>query len=565
MRGLFGRVGVRGTVGRSNRLGPGLLAGLLVVLALAAWASAATSRHVALGQPRVLAAVSASSMLRIAQIESGVPETFDPALLGDNRTIELAQNVWEGLLDINDKLQVVPAIASSWSVSKSGLVYTFKLRRNAHFQNGDPVTAADFIYTYSRSLLPATASDTSFFLTDIKGADAVNSGKAKTVSGLKALDPYTLQITLAHRAGYFPNLVSRWPAWVVDSKVIAKNGKAWVKPGNSIGTGPYQLVRQVGNQEYDFRANPTYWGGKPAIGRVNWFAVPDSTAALARYQSGQFDAVLNLSAASVLKVQSDPTLKSQFHSRSFLRTVWLAWQNNKAPFNNKLVRQAFAHAIDNAALVKIALAGQATPANGWLPTGLPGNVNSSRKPYAYDAKLAQKLLAQAGYPGGKGFPKLEIAFKDSLGSQQQVFEFVQAQLQQNLGISIGLKNMPINAFDALVKDPKSRPLIYGYTFGFDYPDAQEADEYLRVTGAPYNYENYSNKRYDALVAKANASSNQALRVKLYQQAENVLMNDLGVLPLYYPNTNWLAKPYVKNFALTALYMRKWQTISVGSH
>ena len=158
-----------------------------------------------------------------------------------------------------------------------------------------------------------------------------------------------------------------------------------------------------------------------------------------------------------------------------------------------------------------------------------------------------------------------IAFKDSLGSQQQVFEFVQAQLQQNLGISIGLKNMPINAFDKLVGDAKTRPLIYGYTFGFDYPDAQEADEYLRVTGAPYNYENYSNKRYDTLVEKANASSNQAERVKLYQQAENVLMNDLGVLPLYYPNTNWLAKPYVRNFALTALYMRKWQTISVGSH
>jgi oligopeptide transport system substrate-binding protein len=506
---------------------------------------------------------AASGTLRIAQVESGVPEAFDPALLGDNRTIELAQNVWEGLLDINEKFQVVPQIARSWSVSKSGLVYTFHLRKNVRFQNGDPVTAQDFIYTYTRSLLPATASDTSFFLTDIAGANAVNSGKAKTVSGLKARDPYTLQVTLTHRAGYFPSLVSRWPAWVVDSKVVEKDGKNWVKPGNSVGTGAYKLVKQVGNTEYDFQANAGYWGTKPTIQNVNWSAVADSTAALARYQSGQFDVVLNLSAASVLQVQQDPTLKSQFHSRPLLRTVWLAWQTNKPPFNDKRVRLAFAHAIDRNLLVKVALSGQATPGNGWLPPGLPGNVNSTRKPYAMNVDLARKYLAQAGFPEGKGFPKLDIYFKDSLGSQQQLFELIQAQLKQNLGISLGLKNTPVNAFDEMVDSPKKRPLLYGYTFGFDYPDAQEADEYLRVTGAPYNYENYSNKRYDALVGQANSSSDASKRAKLYAQAENILMNDLGVLPLYYPNTNWLAKPNVKNFALTALYMRKWNTISLG--
>jgi ABC-type transport system substrate-binding protein len=224
---------------------------------------------------------------------------------------------------------------------------------------------------------------------------------------------------------------------------------------------------------------------------------------------------------------------------------------------------AFTYALDRKALVKIALSGQATPANGWLPPGLPGNVNSTRKPYATNVPLAKKLLAEAGFPDGNGFPKLDIYFKDSLGSQQQLFELIQAQLKQNLGISVGLKNTPVNAFDALVKDPKKRPLLYGYTFGFDYPDAQEADEYLRVTGAPYDYENYSNKRYDALVEKANSASNPAVRKKLYEQAENILMDDVGLLPLYYPNTNWIAKPNVKNFALTALYMRKWNAVSLG--
>lgn len=320
------------------------------------------------------AAAPSHSVLRIAQVDTGFDTAFDPALLDDNRVIEVGQNEWEGLLDIDDALQVVPNIAQSWSVSKNGLVYTFNLRKDVRFQNGDPVTAQDFLYTFTRSLSPKVASPTSFFLTDIKGANAFAAGKAKTVSGLKVLSPYVFQVTMAHKAGYFPNLVSRWPAWVVDSKVVAKYGNTgWIKPGNSVGTGPYQLVNQVGNEEYDFKANPRYWGSpKPTIPRVDWYAIPNSTAALARYQTGSVDVVLNLSPASVLKVQSDSTLRSQFHSRPLLRTVWLQWDNHRAPFDNEDVRLAFSHAIDKQALVKIALAGQGTPANSWLPRACPG-------------------------------------------------------------------------------------------------------------------------------------------------------------------------------------------------
>jgi oligopeptide transport system substrate-binding protein len=503
----------------------------------------------------------ATAPLRIAI--TGAPDPFDPTLLGDNRSIELAQNVYEGVLDVNDSARIVPGLARTWSISNNGLVYTFHLRHGLRFQNGDPIRAKDFVYTYNRSLDPKVASPTSFFLSDIEGANAVLGGKAKRASGIRALGPYTLQVTLAHPAGYFAAEISRWSAWVVDSKVIAKYGKSWIKPPHNIGSGAYQLVGQVGDQQYTFQANPDYYLGKPKVDRVQVTAIPNSTAALARYEAGELDAVVNVSAAGILRVRSDRALSAQFHTRPIERTVWLAMDNTKAPFNNLHVRQAFNHAIDKATLVKVALSGVGTPANAWLPPGLPGNVNGQHKGSTYNVALARKLLAQGGYPNGNGFPKISLYYAINYGEYSEVYEYIQSQLNRNLGITLGLKELPINAFNNLVGNAKQRPQLWGYTFGFDYPDPQELDQYLGITGAPYNYEGYSNKHYDQLVAKANATSNQAKRTRLYQQAESVRLADAPTVPLYFVNENWIVKPNVHGFGFSPLYMHKWREVSIS--
>jgi len=505
-------------------------------------------------------ASAAGGTLRIAI--TGAPDPFDPALLGDNRSIELAQNVYEGVLGVNNKAQIVPALTTSWNRSANGLVYTFKLRHGLQFGNGDPLTADDFVYTFNRSLSPKTASGTSFFLADIKGADAVLNGKAKTASGIRAVDKYTVQVTLAHKAGYFAAEISRWPAWVVDSKVIAKYGKAWVTPPHNIGSGAYQLTGQVGDQQYTFTANPSYYLGKPSIGRVSVSAVSDSTAAVARYQAGEFDAVVGLSAAAILQVKSNPTLRAQFHTTPIERTVWLEMNNTKPPFNKLAVRQAFNHAIDKKTIIQIALAGVGTQANAWLPSGITGNFNAQHSASTYNVTLARKLLAKAGYPNGKGFPTVELDYGINYGEYPQVYELIQGQLEKNLGIKIGLKELPINAFNNELTSPKTRPLLWGYTFGFDYPDAQELDQYLGIAGAPYNYDGYSNRNYDRLVARANTESNQATRAKLYAQAENVRLADAPTVPLYFVNQNWLVKPNVKGFGYSPLYMHPWRQVSI---
>lgn len=528
-----------------------VLATAVIGLASATAATASATHH---------STAKTAGTLRIAVSEP--PNSFDPAVLADNRSIELAQNVYDGLTDVNSQMKVVPAIASHWKISGGGKVYTFYLRHNVRFQNGDPVTAQDFVYTFNRALSPKIASPDSFFLTNIAGANAVTKGKAKAATGLKAINKYTLRIRLTGPAGYFPSLVSRWPAWVVDPKVANKSNSKWAKPGTAIGTGPFRWTGAVGDSQYSFTANPNYFGGKPKVSKVTVTVLPSSAAAVARYQAGNFDAVINLDSAALQVVKSSKTLRAQFHSRPLLRTVWLGMGYDKAPFNNVKVRQAFNHAINRAALIKVALGGQATAGSGWLPPGIPGSIAGKQKPYSYNPTLAKQLLSQAGYPNGQGFPSINLYYTLSPGEYEQAFEFIQNELQQNLGVHIGLKPMTANGFNSLVGNPSTRPVFYGFSFGLDYPDAQEQATYLGITGAGYNFENYSNPQYDKLVNKANASPNQAKRAKLYAESEKLRYNQAVDVVLYYPNTTWLVKPNVHGFGESPLYTKKWIGVSV---
>ena len=273
-------------------------------------------------------------------------------------------------------------------------------------------------------------------------------------------------MTLAHKAGYFAAEISRWPAWVVDSKVITKYGKNWITPPHNVGSGAYQLTGQVGNEQYTFTANPGYYLGKPSIGQVSVAAVPDSTAAVARYQANEFDAVVGLSAAAILQVKSNPTLRSQFHTTPIERTVWLEMNNAKPPFDKLAVRQAFNHAIDKNAIIKIALAGVGTPANASLPPGIAGNVNAQHSGSTYNVALAQQLLAKAGYPNGKGFPSVALHYGINYGEYAQVYELSPRAAREEPCIKVSLKELR-SSVQQRTHAPDDEPPLWGYTFGFD--------------------------------------------------------------------------------------------------
>lgn len=522
--------------------------------------TAALSAGIATASPQSSSAQA--GVLRIAQADA--PDAFDPATLGDNRSIELAQNVFDGLTAVNEaNLKVAPALARRWSVSRDGRTYTFTLRSGLRFHDGTPLTAQDVVYSLNRALSPKTKSGYVFFLSAIRGADAVTKGKAQTASGLRAIGRNTVRITLSQPGGYFLALSGMWPYWVVSKKTIEANGKGWSEPGTVNGTGAFRLTSAVADSKYVFEANRNYFRGRPKVNRVEVSIVPEPTSQLARYKAGEFDVIYNLSAATYRQVQRDATLKREFRSRPILRTVWLNMRNDKEPFDDRRVRLAFNHAIDKEALVRVALGGLGTPAYTFLPPGLPGSVASVRKPYQYDRDRARALLAAAGFPNGDGFPKVDLYYQAN-AQFDTVFQFVQGQLRANLGIEIGLKPTPIKAYNALLADPARRPVLNQYGFGLDYPDPQEQHEYLGLSQPAgfANYANFSSPRFDSLVRRANRTTSQDARYALHRQAENVLLNAAPILPLYNPLATWLAKPYVKGFGLTPLYQRRWWQVSV---
>lgn len=499
--------------------------------------------------------------LRIAEQEA--PDPFDPATLSGNRSIELAQNVFSGLTGVDaDTFDVLPGIATSWDVSDDGLEYTFTIRDDVRFHSGKLLTAADVEYTLNRAVDPDVRSNYAFFLGPIEGFADVGSGEAETLAGVEAVDDSTLVIRLSRPAGYMPSLLSLWPYWSVDQETIEAHGDDWVNPPNVNGTGAYRLVEQTADTEYVFEAFEDYWGGAPSIQRVVVTIVPESATALARYQAGEFDVIRNLSAATYRQVQSDPELLEQLGTEPLLGTTYFHLRNDVPPFDDIRVREAFNLAIDRDAIIEIALGGLGSPASTFLPPGLPGNIVDERDPLELDVERAQELLAEAGYPGGDGFPETSLYF-NARDDFQAVNELVQAQLSQNLGVDIVLAPTPSTAYNELLNDPERRPTFSMYSFSLDYPDPQEMHEYLAKSqpGGFANYGNFSDPEFDALVDQANSATDPAERYELHQQADRIFLDAWAIVPLYHRLATWLAKPDVEGFRTTPLYMARWETVS----
>lgn len=505
-----------------------------------------------------------SGTLRIA--EQQAPDPFDPATLSDNRSIELAQNVYNGLTAIDpDTAEVVPALAESWEVSDDGLEYTFTLRDDVTFQSGKALTADDIVYSLNRAVDPDVRSGYAFFLAVIDGYGAVSDGSAEALAGVEALDDRTVVIRLGQPAGYLPSLLTLWPYWAVDSETIAEFGDDWVNPPNTNGTGSYALVEQTADTEYVFEANTDFWGDtKPTIEEIVVTIVPESSTALARYEAGEFDVIRNLTSATYRQVLADPELTEQLGTASLLRTTWYNMRSDVPPFDDIRVREAFNLAIDRDAIVEIALGGLGSPAATFLPPGLPGSIADEREAITTDAEAAQALLAEAGYAEGEGFPDLTLYY-DARDDFQSVAELVQAQLAANLGIDIELAPTPSTAYNEMLNDAERRPVFSMYTFGLDYPDPQEMHEYL-VQSQPNgfaNYGNFSNAEVDEMIAAANASTDPAERYALHSEIDRIFLDEWAIIPLYHPVATWLAKPEVDGFEVNSLYMTRWEGVSLS--
>lgn len=515
--------------------------------------------------------------------------TLDPALMQDSVSINVAENFYDGLTEFKpDTLAVEPAIASSWDVSPDGSVYTFHLRKDVKFTNGDPVTAKDFVYSWNR-LLANPQAPYNYVFSDIKGANDVIASAASTdttktkltaAEGIKAVDDYTLQVTLNGPSAYFLSQTALWSYWVVNQKVIGSDpmSSAWADAGkmDGAGTGAYTVKEWAHNDHMVMIANDNYWGAvKPSVKEIDMLVIADGSTAQLRYESNQLDSS-ELFTADYPRIKADPTLSKELYEAPQARTVWLGFNatDTNDPVNSqssnpfaaslgdkgKALRVAIAEAIDRPDLINKALDGIGTPAYTLIPQGVPG-YNAYK---AYDLNLddAKKQLAAAtSDPTSLNITYITRDRED----QNKVAAVVQAQLKQNLGLNIGVKSVPWSTFLTERQDHHYN-FHYG-AWGQDYPDPQDWLYPLAYTGQSENNEGWSNKQFDTLVDQANKMADPAKladRMKLYNQAEQILLQDAFDVPLYQSQVDYMLKPGWSGWGYNAQFVYPFRYLKSGS-
>ncbi len=483
------------------------------------------------------------------------PTSFDPARVEDGTTIDLLQQVYEGLVIWNENNEIAPNLAEKWELSSDGKTYTFYLKKGIKFHNGREVTAEDFKYSLTRACDPKTKSQTvQNYLKDIVGAMDVNAGKATEISGIKVVDPYTLQITLDGVKPYWLGNMTYPCAYVVCKEEVAKSGGEINENAlaSTTGTGPFKFAEVQRNNLVRLEVFVNYHRGRPKLDGILRPIVKDAGQRLNKYQVGELD-IVEISPADLDRVQNDPTLQGELKSFPRAATWYLGLNQDAAgsPYTKREVRQAFAMAINKEEVIKVAMKGQADLANNIIPPGIKGR-NESIKPLPFDPARAKQLLAQAGYPDGNGFPPLTLSFRNDYPQVRLTAEVVAQQLKTNLGIRVQQRPMEWGQF---LTERKAKTLAFTHLrWGADYLDPQNFLSTLlytsrRVNGQwdhPENGTGYKNPEFDKLCDAADTERNESKRWELYAKAEQMAIEDAPWIPIYFQRDLELIKPRVKN-------------------
>ena len=454
--------------------------------------------------------------------------------------------VFSGLVSFDPKLQLTPDLAESWDVSADKTVYTFHLHANAKFHDGRAVTAQDVIYSWERAADPATQSDTVLtYLSDIVGVKDMNSGKASHISGLKAIDDHTLQVTIDAPKPYFILKLTYPTAFVVD-KANVESGSDWVHHPN--GTGPYKLTSWQSGQEIDYQAFDQFYLGRPGIPYVVIKLFSGNSQNL--YETGDIDMTgVSLYSADRFLDPTEP-LHADLHTSVDLCTGYMVFDTTRPPFDDVKVRQAFSMAFDRQKYIDIVMLGHALPAIGPFPPGLPG-FNIDLKGLPFDPAQAKQLLASSKYGGPSGLP--QIVFTDS-GFGSYVSSDVSALAQmwkQYLGVTITIEKIEPNIYyDQIFSGHHGQIFAGGWCA--DYPDPENFADVLFHTGSQQNNGGYSNPDLDKLLEAARVEQDITKRIQMYQQAEQMIVDDAPVLFTTHSLSYQLVRPYIKGYVQTPI-------------
>ena len=494
------------------------------------------------------------------------PQSLDPHIATGVPEHHIISSLMEGLVHKDgETLEPRPGVAKSWDISADGRVYTFYLRQDARWSNGDLHNAHDYVWSWWRALQPALGNLYAYMYFPIANAKAYYDGEISDFSqvGVKALDDYVLQVTLTEPIPYFLQLLDHYSTYPVHRATVEKFGKAdqrgtrWTFEGNIVGNGAFQLKEWKINRRITVERNPHYWNAENVrLNQVVFYPTENVTTEERMFRAGQ----LHYSGIPSDKIQAysqsnDPSLRIQ----PYLGVYFYRLNVDKPQLNDKRVRRALGMTINRDQLVSQITKGGQIPAYAITPPGTMGYYPESD--LAFDPEAARKLLAEAGYPNGEGFPTTEILYNTSEG-HRKIAVALQQMWKKHLNIDVVLLNQEWKVYLDTVSNHHYEIARAGWIG--DYVDPNNFLDMFLCNGGN-NRTHWCNPEYDQIILQQvpKAKTHQQ-RLDLFKQAENILLDEMPVIPIYIYTSNNLVHPTVKNFGRNILNQANYREMYLES-
>lgn len=482
------------------------------------------------------------------------PETIDPALNSAIDGANLILHGFEPLLTFDKDNKIVPGQAESYEASEDGLTYTFHLRDGLKWSDGTPLTAEDFVYSYKRLADPTTAAPYGYdMLCMVKGYDEASKGNLDAL-GVSAPDDKTFVVELSSPCVYYDKISAFMSLSPVQKATVEANGDAWaIDPATYICNGPYRMKEWVPGSYILYEKNPNYWNAdKVTFDTIKFALMEDPNASYSAYKTGELQLIKDVPSEEI------PTLKNgeDFFVDPIMGTYFITFNTKREPFNDAKVREALSLAIDRKYVAETITQGIYSPATNFVGPGVSdveggtsfaevtkkinGKDFFNLNDYEADLEKAKKLLAEAGYPNGQGFPTIEYMTNDTK-YHKPIAEYLQSAWK-GLGVNMDIKIVEWSTFTPTRRNGDFDVARNGWVYDYDDPSNMLN---LLETSNGNNDGKYTNPEYDALIDKARATADKAEHYTLLHEAENMILADSAMAPIAYENDFWLQSPKLK--------------------
>mgnify|MGYP001385423813 CR=1 FL=1 len=492
----------------------------------------------------------------------GDPTSLDPHKLSGDWENRIAGDIFEGLVTEDPNAEAVPAQAESWTLSDDGKTYTFKIRQDAVWSDGKPVTAGDFVFAIQRLLDPASAAEYAYLQYPILNAEKINKGEINDFSqlGVKAINDKTLEIKLENSTPYFLDGLMHYTAYPLPKHVVEAKGADWVKLENIVVNGPYKPIEWVPGSHVKTVKNDKYYGvADLKIDGATFFVLEDQQAALKRYRAGEFDILTDFPADQYEWMKEN--LPGEAHVAPFMGLYYYVVNSQDDRFKDKRVRQALSMAINREVIGPQILGTGELPAYSWVPPGManygePAYVDWKDMPYGEKVEEAKKLLTEAGFGPDK---PLSFTLRYNTNDNHKRIAVAIASMWKPLGVNVELYNTETKVH----YDEMTRGQVEVGRAGW-LADYNDPDNFLNLlkSGTPYNYGRWSNADYDKLIDEANAMTDMDARAAKLKEAEKIALGESAAIPIYYYVSKNVVSPKIEGFVDNARDIHRTRWLSV---